>query len=113
MSKRRPRTGLGIVPTPFSVLMARGNTPVFFLLHYPAGHPRPIFFFFFENTLLSLFPSLFFFFFCFVGSARTLSSKNNLQGTREDPLREVIASKIDYDKVGRIDVFLRRRVGAN
>lgn len=110
MSKRRPRTGLGIVPTPFSVLMARGNTPVFFLLHYPVEHPRPIFFSFFENTLPSLFPS---FFFCFVGPARTLSSKNNLQGTREDPLREVIASKIDYDKVGRIYVFLRRRVGAN
>ena len=105
MSKRRPRTGLGIVPTPFSVLMARGNTPVFFLLHYPAEHPRPIFVFFFENTFPSLFLS--FFFFCFVGSARTLSPKNNLQGTREDPLREVIASKIDYDKVGRIDVFLR------
>lgn len=61
MSKRRPRTGLGIVPTPFSVLMARGNTPVFFLLHYPVEHPRPIFFSFFENTLPSLFPSFFFF----------------------------------------------------
>lgn len=62
MSKRRPRTGLGIVPTPFSVLMARGNTPVFFLLHYPVEHPRPIFFFFFENTVPSLFPSFFFLF---------------------------------------------------
>lgn len=109
MSKRRPRTGLGIVPTPFSVLMARGNTPVFFLLHYPAEHPRPIFFFFFENTLPSLFPS---FFVSLVPLGRYRRGAIYKERA-EDPLREVIASKIDYDKVGRIDVFLRRRVGAN
>lgn len=46
--------GPGIVPTPFSVLMARGNTPVFSPPLSSRAPSPPIFFFLFFSFLLSL-----------------------------------------------------------
>lgn len=107
--------GPGIVPTPFfSVLMARGNTPVFSPpLSSRAPSPRIFFFLFFSflpspslqnnkffsSTFFISFPLLFFF-------TRIALRRDN--GLRTNRAREilvtarVIASKIDYDKVGRI-----------
>lgn len=109
--------GPGIVPTPFfSVLMARGNTPVFSPpLSSRAPSPRIFFFLFFSFLffppppfkITNFFPLLFSFLspFFFFFTRIALRRDNGLRMNRAREIlvtARVIASKIDYDKVGRI-----------
>lgn len=116
MSKRRPRTGPVLFRHPSSPCWWLVGTRLFFLLHYPLEHPRLVFssffsflFFppppfkitnFFSSTFFISFPLLFFFF-----TRITLRRDNGLRMNRAREIlvtARVIASKIDYDKVGRI-----------